>query len=44
MKTGKETGFILDEILGNLWNYTIRFKKVKNPVDKSKILLYNYIS
>ena len=42
IKICSAAGFILDEILGNIWNYTIRFKKVKNPVDKSEILLYNY--
>lgn len=29
IKIGKEAGFILDEALGNFWNYTVRF--VKQP-------------
>jgi len=27
IKVGKKAGFILDGIFGNLWNYTVRFKK-----------------
>ncbi len=27
IKIGQREGFILDENLGNLWNYTVRFKK-----------------
>ena len=28
IKIGQDEGFILDENLGNLWNYTVRFKKL----------------
>ena len=27
IKQGKKAGFILDETAGNIWNYTVRFKK-----------------
>ncbi len=27
VREGKEAGFVLDEISGSFWNYTIRFKK-----------------
>lgn len=27
IKLGKRTGFVLDGVFGNFWNYTVRFKK-----------------
>jgi len=27
IKIGEEAGFILDKVLGNFWNYTVRFVK-----------------
>ncbi len=27
IKTGRSEGFVLDDNLGNLWNYTVRFRK-----------------
>lgn len=27
IKRGKEAGFVLDEVSGSFWNYTVRFKK-----------------
>jgi len=27
IKAGEKAGFVLDELFGNIWNYTVRFKK-----------------